>query len=287
MPKRKRGKAQTTEAKAQKEEDDQGSPSTSKRRGRPAKSSSKEVNKKVAGDVQLYNIQSHGKDILCERIGTETAALIFTHGAGGDITDAAMQGFASGFTSTSSMILFSGTMNLNSRVKDFQAVLNKEGTRPALGGRSMGARAAVLAAQKAESGIKALILASYPMTGAKKGDSREQILLDLPEDIDVLFISGSNDSMCDMKHLHAVVQKMKARSWVLEVQGADHGMKLKEKAGTEQIRRILGNLAAVWLTDRDESKRYCSLNWVDGAVIATGWQSDPTGEEAEYSSRKD
>lgn len=179
-------------------------------------------------------------------------------------------------------------MNLQSRVSTFQAVVEHEDTQPALGGRSMGARAAVLTAQQPQYGVKALVLASYPMVGAQKGDSREQILLDLPERIDVLFIVGSNDSMCDIKHLRTVMQKMKARSWVVEVKGADHGMSLKQKAGVQPIRKETGTIAAHWLLERDESKRHSSLSWsgADSKVVSTGWRSSPDGNETGSSSIK-
>lgn len=115
------------------------------------------------------------------------------------------------------------------------------------------------------------------MVGAQKGDSREQILLDLPKGIDVLFISGSNDSMCPMPHLQRVMKEMKARSWLVEVKGADHGMSLKQKAGTQPMVKRTGVLAAEWLAERDETKRYCTLNWsgAERKVVSTGWQTGP------------
>lgn len=116
------------------------------------------------------------------------------------------------------------------------------------------------------------------MIGAQKGDSREQILLDLPAEIDVLLISGSNDSMCSIKHLHEVMSKMKPRTWLIEVQAADHGMNVKPKAGTEPMVKQTGLLAAQWLEERDESKPYCSLSW-DGTKrkpITEVWHSYPS-----------
>ena len=163
-------------------------------------------------------------------------------------------------------------MNLKGRVNSFQAIMQQENTMVALGGRSMGARAAVIAASQPDVDIEAVILSSFPMVGAQKGDTREQILLDLPDSVDVLFITGSNDSMCSMEHLQRVTQRMKARSWIAEVQGADHGMSIKPKAGVEPIRKFQGTLAAKWLAERDTSKRYCSLSWHNDQVESTGWQ---------------
>lgn len=118
------------------------------------------------------------------------------------------------------------------------------------------------------------------MIGAQKGDSREQILLDLPAEANVLFISGSNDSMCSIKQLHATMSRMKARTWLIEVQGADHGMNVKPKAGTEAIVKRTGLLAAEWLLERDERKRYSSLSWssAERKILSTGWQTEPKKE---------
>ena len=233
-----------------------------------------------------FTVTSKGKETHCERRGADIPSIIFTHGAGGGLSNAATKDFADGFAEVSSVVSFQGNMNLQARVNSFQAVIEHEDTKPALGGRSMGARAAVLAASQPDSGIEAVVLANFPMVGAQKGDSREQILLDLPENVDVLFIAGSNDSMCDMEHLQRVIKKMKARSWVAEVQGADHGMSIKPKAGVQPIRKFQGTLAAKWLRERDEAKRYCLLSWSDGKVGSTGWQDDPKAGKAGSASIK-
>lgn len=228
-----------------------------------------------AENFQPFTVASSGKNIQCERRGKDTKpSLIFTHGAGGGLSNAATKDFADGFAEVASVVSFQGNMNLKARVNSFKAVIEHEEVLPALGGRSMGARAAVLAAQEPDSGIKTLILVSYPMVGAQKGDSREQILLELPEDVDVLFISGSNDSMCGMSHLRRVIGKMKARSWVIQILGADHGMSLKTKDGTQPIRKLQGTLAAKWMKERDPVKRFCELSWSDGEVIVSEWYDD-------------
>lgn len=229
----------------------------------------------TAQNFQSFTVESNGKNILCERRGKDVKpSLIFTHGAGGGLLNAATKDFADGFAEVASVVSFQGNMNLKARVNSFKAVTEHGDVRPALGGRSMGARAAVLAAQEDHSGIKSLILVSYPMVGAQKGDSREKILLDLPENVDVLFISGSNDSMCDMSHLRRVTGKMKASSWILEVKGADHGMSLKTKDGVQPIRKLQGTIAAKWLKKRDPEKRFCELSWSDGEIQLSEWHDD-------------
>ena len=233
--------------------------------------------------LQRFTIPLNDKSIQCERRGEDSKpSLIFTHGAGGGLSNEATKNFADGFAEVSSVVSFQGNMNLKGRVNSFNAVVKHENAKVALGGRSMGARAAVIAASEPDADVDAVILASFPLVGAQKGDSREQILLDLPEGVDVLFIFGSNDSMCTMHHLWQVVKKMKARSWIVEVQGADHGMSIMSKAGVEPVRKFQGRLAANWLAERDALKRYCSLSWRANQVESTGWQdsSEPSNSES-------
>ncbi|KAK3718892.1 hypothetical protein LTR37_004808 [Vermiconidia calcicola] len=278
MPKRKRKDAPGAKDEPTANDDASKRP----RRGRKDEvdESSKKTTVTQDQSVQSFAVPSSiGKDIACERRGAtdHPPALIFTHGAGGGLSNPATALFADGFAEVSPVVSFKGNMNMKSRVNSFQAVIeHEEAQTSALGGRSMGARAAVLTAQESEGQTKALVQVSYPMVGASKGDSREQILLDLPEGIDVLFISGSKDSMCDLKHLHKVVKKMKARSWIVEVTDADHGMGLKPKASEEPMRKHMGKLAAQWLLDRDEEKCYCTLSWDkdEGEVTSSGWQKD-------------
>ena len=200
------------------------------------------------------------KPIPCERRGEgDSPALAFTHGAGGGLSAPATSEFADGFAAVSPIVSFQGSMNLPSRQKMFNTVLDHEGFYDALGGRSMGARAACLAAAHHVGETRALVLVSFPLVGGKKGDSRERILLDLDESVDVLFVSGDRDSMCDLEQLRDVMGRMKARSWLAIVKGADHGMSWSPKALVSIMRRRTGSIAAEWLKQRDNEKRYCAL----------------------------
>lgn len=235
--------------------------------------------------------------------------LIFTHGAGGDLSAAAMVNFSRGFVSASisfsengdgdartgtglGMAMFEGNMNLKSRAAGFDIVkrfLTEEGHlnadiagrggegRLVYGGRSMGARAAVVASQS-DTSVTALVLASYPLVGPG-GDVRDKILLDISEDVDVLFISGDGDSMCDLKMLGDVRKKMKARTWLVKVQGADHGTNIKGgkklKEGTERVGEMTGALARTWILERDTEKREMDVSWdgEKGEVKCSGWKT--------------
>jgi predicted alpha/beta-hydrolase family hydrolase len=179
------------------------------------------------------------KPITCHRYPassepTQTApTLIFTHGAGGTLSAPAVVNFCTGYAKVHPTLAFQGSMNLTARVKGFHACLSHlhlEKARLALGGRSMGARAAVLAGTEllashaCDRGLS-LVLVSYPLKGPK--DVRDQILLALPASARVLFVVGEKDAMCPLALLEETRGKMAAKSRLVVVRGADHGMHVR------------------------------------------------------------
>jgi hypothetical protein len=138
----------------------------------------------------------------------------------------------------------------------------------------MGARAAVVAAT-AET--EHLVLVSYPLQTAK--EVRDQILLDLPAAVKVLFVSGDGDSMCELGALREVRAKMKCRSWLVTVRGADHGMNVKPKAATEAVGLMTGEVAARWVLGEKGKEnsvgmgREGSIFWSreDEVAVWSGW----------------
>lgn len=212
-------------------------------------------------EITSFEISYSDKPIPCQRFNPSANSpdLIFTHGAGGTLNAAAMVNFAAGFAASKPLLYFQGSMNVKSRTKLFHAVIENQGWSGALGGRSMGARAAVMASHD-DADVKALVLVSYPLK-SEKGDVRDQILLDLREDVDVLFISGDQDSMCDLGELENVRRKMKATTWLIIVDGAGHGMGLKPKKATDVVGRLTGELAAKWLDERDKTWEESTIGW--------------------------
>ena len=180
------------------------------------------------------------------------AALVFTHGAGGNLQSDAIANLAHGFSShsrQSGILCFQGNMNLKSRVKMFSEVIASNfnaHTPNCLGGRSMGARAAVMAASETTTH---LVLVSYPLHTAK--ETRDQVLLDLPASIKVIFVSGDRDEMCDLGRLEEVRRKMRCKTWRVVVENADHGMNVKPKAGTREVGEKTGSVVAMWLRSSD------------------------------------
>jgi len=223
-------------------------------------------------DSELVN-----KPIICHQYSPSTvretnknrAPFVFTHGAGGTLSAPAVVNFCTGFSSTSStpLLAFQGSSNLGARVKGFHACrahLESEAKDVVFGGRSMGARAAVMAATdltaKEEGklvGRVRLVLVSYPLQGPK--DVRDQILLDLPKEVEVLFIIGDRDAMCPLDLLEEVRRKMEARSRLVVVRGADHGMNVRPASRTQELGEDTGRVTARWMSgDKDsESETLC------------------------------
>ncbi|KAF2868328.1 hypothetical protein BDV95DRAFT_579612 [Massariosphaeria phaeospora] len=232
--------------------------------------------------TSTINHDSLKKPIQCHHYSisatpsTPSPTLIFTHGAGGTLSAPAVTNFCTGYATTAPILAFQGSMNLAARVKGFHACIERlESQRQeydeqereheatlVLGGRSMGARAAVMTASEmlasstgteepevgdVRSSVKKikLILVSYPLLGPKN-DIRDQILLDLPSTVDVLFVTGSRDAMCPLELLATVRSKMAASSTLVTVKGADHGMHVRPVALEKELGERAGGLAAKW-----------------------------------------
>lgn len=140
----------------------------------------------------------------------------------------------------------------------------------------MGARAAI---SGASDQTQHLVLASYPLHTNK--DTRDQALLDIPQSIRVIFISGDHDSMCDLAKLEAVRKKMHCSTWRIVVESADHGMNVKPKHATTETGNKAGELVAAWLENSDSTRRegriFCNE---EGGVEWTGWGSEPPNPRA-------
>ena len=222
--------------------------------------------------VERFNIGNTACDKRREDEEDGLTSLIFTHGLETGIEDPKTSEFAEGFSTISPVVCFQGNRSLQARIRAFHKVTQHENPSSALGGRSMGARAAVLTAlERGKDENTALVLVSYPLFAGHAGETREferreRILLDLPASVDVLFIIGSEDPQGHLKDLAQVRTRMKARSWLVEVQGADHGMDLKSDRGSRLTRIMSGVIAARWLRARDSTKRYCCLWWNEDAV---------------------
>jgi len=203
---------------------------------------------------------------------TPSPTLIFTHGAGGTLSADAVVNFCTGYSSSLPVFAFQGSMNLKARTKGFHACIdelnssqktarkgakkNTAGSKTLLlGGRSMGARAAVIAAsehlaslddkEREEVSIQ-LILVSYPLLGPKDV-MRDQILLDLPKTVRILFISGDEDAMCPIDTLNETRDKLTAKSQLVVVTDGNHGMHVVPASRTQRVGEETGRWAARWV----------------------------------------
>ncbi|KAF3038133.1 hypothetical protein E8E12_006224 [Didymella heteroderae] len=213
----------------------------------------------ISSDLVKKPISGHRYTPTSTKAASKNSApFIFTHGAGGTLSAPAVVNFCTGFSTSSAtpLLTFEGSSNLSARVKGFHAChdhLSSDAKDVVFGGRSMGARAAVMAGTELIAdddgnnvGKVRLVLVSYPLQGPK--DVRDQILIDLPETTEVLFIIGDRDGMCPLELLDEVRKKMQARSSLVVVKGADHGMNARSANRTQELGEETGRVAARWLS---------------------------------------
>jgi predicted alpha/beta-hydrolase family hydrolase len=231
----------------------------------------------IPSDLTKTPVRCHIYRAPTQHQPTSEPTLIFTHGAGGTLSTPAVTHFCTGYASALRVLAFQGPANLGARVKAFRAchahlrsqqMDEGDGTlRDVLfGGRSMGARAAAMAAAElmgsdgggagGEKMKVRLVLVSYPLVGPK-GELRDEVLLDLPDEVDVLFVSGERDAMCPLSRLEEVRGKMAAKSRLVVVRGADHGMHTRPAGLEKEVGEETGRRAAVWVVgEMDEDELY-------------------------------
>lgn len=241
------------------------------------------------GDFELPDTK---KPIQCavheaEEVDLSKPVICLSHGAGGTMDSPAMAEWISATSQSTSVAAFNGNMNLKSRVKHFRALVEhlqaESPERPIiLGGRSMGSRAAVTLYNDTPNLNKRLILQSYPLRNQKPDPSRAELLRAIPEDCKVLFVIGSRDSMCPLDQLAEVRSEMKAESWLILMEGANHGMEvLGGKAATTLMRQKAGELAAEWATAETLShQKEGKLSWVEDEAQWAGWMEQLSAEDA-------
>ncbi|KAB5576816.1 hypothetical protein PHYPO_G00202870 [Pangasianodon hypophthalmus] len=170
------------------------------------------------------------------------SALILTHGAGGDMNLKPLMSLAQA-VSTSGLLCLRFTcksLNLAHRVRAYEAamVYLKSLDRFTLsniflGGRSMGARAAVALGRhlcfKEEVNVQGLLCVSFPLhpPGQTHAHVKRSEDLRALSHIPVLFVSGTADNMCERQLLEHVVEQMESPSSVHWVEGANHGLAVK------------------------------------------------------------
>ncbi|MEQ2161046.1 hypothetical protein GOODEAATRI_005623 [Goodea atripinnis] len=170
-------------------------------------------------------------------------AVILTHGAGGDMNFKHLVSLAHALTSDGLVCLrfTCKGLNLGYRVKAYNAVrdylrtlVRFELKNIFFGGRSMGCRAAAALARQlsdvSEHAVQGVICLSFPLHPPGKKHThlqRSEDLKMLPECVRVLFVSGTEDNMCNRGLFNEVLKDMKADAEVFWLQGGSHGLTVK------------------------------------------------------------
>ncbi|XP_029936739.1 testis-expressed protein 30 [Myripristis murdjan] len=194
--------------------------------------------------------------------GVDTAVLL-THGAGGDMNFRHLVSLAHALAS-SGIICVRFTckgLNLVYRVKAYRAVWDYVKSLERftvkhilLGGRSLGSRAAAALARQlraeTEDAVQGLICLSFPLHPPGQTHSHQQRSEDLrvlPEQMPVLFVSGTEDNMCDRVLFDGVVNEMKAQIDVFWLKGGSHGLTVKGRSEDSVLDEVNAQIIT-WIT---------------------------------------
>ncbi|XP_030643141.1 testis-expressed protein 30 [Chanos chanos] len=123
-----------------------------------------------------------------------------------------------------------------------------------LGGRSMGARAAVALARQLcaedEEAVQGVLCVSFPLHPPGQTHMYSQRSGDLQalSHVPVLFVSGTADNMCEQKLLEKVVAQIKTSSAVHWVEGASHGLTVTGR-NEELVLTEVNSVILAWIQE--------------------------------------
>nr|XP_019945384.1 PREDICTED: testis-expressed sequence 30 protein isoform X1 [Paralichthys olivaceus] len=126
-----------------------------------------------------------------------------------------------------------------------------------IGGRSMGSRAAAALARQLSEGtegaVQGVICLSFPLHPPGQTHThrqRSEDLRALPEHVPVLFVSGTEDNMCDKVLFDTMVTELKAPTEVYWVKGGSHGLSVKGRSEESVIDEV--NLQVItWISKQE------------------------------------
>ncbi|XP_019342446.1 testis-expressed protein 30 isoform X2 [Alligator mississippiensis] len=169
-----------------------------------------------------------------ERISTH--GVILTHGAGGDMN----------FPHLVSLVTYlasHGVLCLRFTCKGLNITYRTKAYKRVVEGRSMGSRAAASVVRQISQDdsndefIQGLICLSYPLHRPKlQSKLRDEDLFFIR--CPVLFVSGSEDEMCERKLLEGVASKIKVPKKIHWVDKANHGMSVKGRTADDVMMEI-------------------------------------------------
>uniref|UniRef100_A0A3B4YFP8 Testis expressed 30 n=2 Tax=Seriola lalandi dorsalis TaxID=1841481 RepID=A0A3B4YFP8_SERLL len=188
------------------------------------------------------------------------AAVILTHGAGGDMNFKQLVSLAHALASSGFLCLrfTCKGLNLGYRVKAYHAVWDYLKQKFNIkhifvGGRSMGCRAAAALARQlsdqtadAVQGVICLAFPLHPPGQTHTHRQRSEDLKGLPENMSVLFVSGTEDNMCERVLFDGIVTEMRAQAEVFWLKGGSHGLNVKGRSEESVLDEVNLNVIT-WL----------------------------------------
>ncbi|XP_070770956.1 testis-expressed protein 30 [Enoplosus armatus] len=192
-------------------------------------------------------------------------AVILTHGAGGDMNFRHLVSLAHALASDGFLCLrfTCKGLNLGYRVRAYHAVwdylksLQKFTIQHIfVGGRSMGCRAAAALARQlsdgSEDAVQGVMCLSFPLHPPGQTQShrqRSEDLRGLPEHMPVLFVSGTEDNMCDRVLFDGILKEMKAEVEVFWLTGGNHGLTVKGRSEDSVLDEV-NSQVITWLSEQ-------------------------------------
>ncbi|XP_051997912.1 testis-expressed protein 30 [Xyrauchen texanus] len=192
---------------------------------------------------------------------TGCSAVVLTHGAGGDMRVTQLETLARALACSGILCLrfTCKGLNLAYRIRAYSAAVDylksHERFTPNsifLGGRSMGARAAVAVGQlkcvDQEDAVQGLLCLSFPLHPPGQTHThiqRSKALRELSH-TPVLFVSGTADNMCEQKLLENVVGVMECPTAIHWVKGANHGLKVQDRTEESVLEEVNSQIIA-WI----------------------------------------
>jgi predicted alpha/beta-hydrolase family hydrolase len=177
--------------------------------------------------------------------------LLLWHGAGGDVNERSLVAVARAAAAAGGLVVrarfpyrIAGKRapdrmpvllaSVRETVASARLLPRAEGRSVALGGRSMGGRAASMAVADGLE-ASALVFLSYPLHPAGQPEKlRDEHLPAVP--CPMLFVQGDRDALCDLALLRPVIDRLGKRAELAVFAGADHGMR---RAADVEIARVV------------------------------------------------